>query len=191
MQFPLPLAFAVILLATAGCTTAPQEADSQGETVPPISETVPPEATAAAPPEETAPTAAPVTNAPAPPWEFYTENGIAGGGADPVAYFTQAAYVPGTDSYTHDWAGATWQFASAENRDAFAREPDRYAPQYGGYCAWAVSQGYTAPIDPTAWKVVDGKLYLNVSPQIQARWERDIPGHIAQADANWPQVLEQ
>lgn len=191
MQFPLPLVFAVILLAVVGCTTTTQEADSQGETVSPVAEAVPAEATATAPPDEIASTAAPVTNTPAPPWEFYTENGIAVGGADPVAYFTQAAYVPGTASYTYDWAGATWQFASAENRDAFAQEPDRYAPQYGGYCAWAVSQGYTAPIDPTAWRVVEGKLYLNVSPQIQARWERDIPGHIAQADANWPQVLEQ
>jgi YHS domain-containing protein len=112
-------------------------------------------------------------------------------GADPVAYFTAGAYVPGSDQFVYDWSGATWYFASAANRDAFASNPQQYAPQYGGFCAWAVSQGYTAPIDPEAWKIVDGKLYLNYDRNVQARWERDIPGNIAKADANWPQVAPQ
>ncbi|MEL7099806.1 MAG: YHS domain-containing (seleno)protein [Pseudomonadota bacterium] len=120
----------------------------------------------------------------------YAEDGIAIDGTDPVAYFTQGAPVPGDPAITHDWAGATWRFATAANRDAFAADPEAYAPQYGGYCAWAVSEGYTASTIPDAWKIVDGKLYLNFSRRIQRRWERDIPGRIAAADSNWPEVLD-
>lgn len=121
----------------------------------------------------------------------YAEDAVAIRGADPVAYFTEGTYVQGSDQFSYDWSGATWYFASAEHRDLFASAPEQYAPQYGGFCAWAVSQGYTAPIEPEAWKVVDGKLYLNYDKRIQARWERDIAGHIAQADANWPAVVTQ
>ena len=73
--------------------------------------------------------------------------------------------------------------------DLFAADPEKYAPQYGGYCAWAVSQGYTASTDPEAWKIVDGKLYLNYSKSVQQTWEQDIPGNIAAGDGNWPKVL--
>ena len=119
----------------------------------------------------------------------FAENGVAIRGADAVAYFTQNAYVAGDAAYTHTWAGATWQFSSAENRDRFARNPEAYAPQYGGYCAWAVSQGYTAPVDPNVWRIVEGKLYLNYNRSVQRKWDKDIPGHIAQANQNWPAVL--
>lgn len=122
-------------------------------------------------------------------YAVFAEDGVAIRGADPVAYFTEEAYVPGSDEFTYDWQGATWQFASAENRDKFASDPEQYAPQYGGFCAWAVSQGYTASVDPTAWKVVEGKLYLNYDARIQNRWANDIPGNIAKANANWPAVL--
>jgi len=122
---------------------------------------------------------------------LFAENGVAIRGADPVAYFTQGAYVPGSPEFTHSWSGATWHFASAENRNLFASNPAQYAPQYGGFCAWAVSQGYTAPVDPNAWKIVDSKLYLNYSQGIQRRWERDLPGNIAKGDANWPGVAGQ
>ncbi|MEQ8969294.1 MAG: YHS domain-containing (seleno)protein [Coleofasciculus sp. C1-SOL-03] len=122
---------------------------------------------------------------------FYVEDGVAIKGTDPVAYFTEGQPLPGRAEFEYEWQGATWRFASAENRDLFANNPEQYAPEYGGYCAWAVSQGYTAPIDPNAWKIVDGKLYLNFNRQIQQRWEKDIPGHIAQANQNWPQVLEE
>ncbi|MEO1370237.1 MAG: YHS domain-containing (seleno)protein, partial [Acidobacteriota bacterium] len=67
---------------------------------------------------------------------------------------------------------------------------EAYAPQYGGYCAWAVAQGSTAGIDPESWKIVDGKLYLNYSPKIQKRWEADIPGHIEAADKSWPGLVD-
>ena len=84
-----------------------------------------------------------------------------------------------------------WHFASAENRDRFAASPERYAPQYGGYCAWAVSQGYTASGDPLQWKIVDDKLYLNYDSEVQKKWLKDIPGLITKANQNWPAVLSQ
>jgi YHS domain-containing protein len=117
-----------------------------------------------------------------------TEDGVAIQGIDPVAYFEQGAPIVGNPDYAYEWQDVTWWFASAEHRDQFANAPEQYAPQYGGYCAWAVSQGYLAPIDPNAWRIVEGKLYLNYNTAVQARWERDIPGHIAQADQNWPQL---
>lgn len=123
------------------------------------------------------------------PAAVFAEDNIAIRGADPVAYFTQGAYVAGSPEYTYDWGGATWQFANAEHRDLFVSNPGQYAPQYGGFCAWAVSEGYIAPVDPTAWDIVDGRLYLNFNARIQGRWQRDIPGHIARANQNWPGVL--
>jgi YHS domain-containing protein len=109
-------------------------------------------------------------------------------GYDAVAYFKEGKPVKGKDEFRHDWMGAKWYFASADNRDAFAQNPEKYAPQFGGYCAWAVSQGYTAAIDPTAWKIVEGKLYLNYNKEVQQKWESDIPGHIKKAQENWPRL---
>ena len=120
---------------------------------------------------------------------FFNEKGIAIKGTDPVAYFKEAKPVQGSKEFTHQWGNATWQFASAENRDLFASDPEKYAPQYAGFCAWAVSQGYTAPTEPDAWKIVDGKLYLNANQSIQRRWQKDIPGFIAKANQKWPSVL--
>ena len=120
---------------------------------------------------------------------FYTENGVAIDGTDPVTYFQQSKPVPGSSEYTYEWMNATWQFTSAENRDLFTSNPEKYAPQYGGFCAWAVSQGYTAPTEPDAWKIVDGKLYLNFNEKVQKNWEKDISGNIAKANRNWPGVL--
>jgi hypothetical protein len=114
------------------------------------------------------------------------EGGVAVRGTDVVAYVTEGRPVPGSPAFTHVWQGATWRFASAANRDRFAADPARYAPAYGGFCAFAVSEGYTAPIDPNAWRIVDGRLFLNYDRSVQRRWERDIPGRIARADANWP-----
>ena len=121
---------------------------------------------------------------------FFVDNkGLAIRGTDPVAYFTQGSPVAGKPEFAHNWSGATWLFANEEHRDLFAANPEQYAPQYGGFCAWAVSQGYTASIDPQAWKIVDGKLYLNYNKGIQRRWEKDIPGNIKKANSNWPKVL--
>lgn len=116
-------------------------------------------------------------------------NRVAVSGHDPVASFTSAKPVAGSPAFTATHKGAEYRFASAANRDAFQADPARYAPQYGGYCAWAVSQGYTAPADPKIWKIVDGRLYLNYNADVGRRWAQDIPGHIRKADANWPRVL--
>lgn len=130
-----------------------------------------------------------VTQASAGSDAVYAERGIAVDGTDVVAYFTKGRPVAGSADITHDWNGVTWRFSSPEHRDTFAADPAKYAPQYGGYCAYAVSEGYTASTTPEAWRIVDGKLYLNYSKRIQKRWERDIPGRINAADANWPKVL--
>lgn len=107
-------------------------------------------------------------------------------GYDPVAYFTQHAPVKGSPIYTWDWLGATWQFSSAADRDEFAKSPEKYAPQYGGYCAYGVSQGHAVPIDPEAWSIIEGKLYLNYSKSVQKTWSSDIPGYVDKANRNWP-----
>jgi len=118
-----------------------------------------------------------------------TFSNAAVGGYDPVAYFTDHKPVKGDKRFVLNLNGAEWRFVSAENRDRFAAAPEHYAPQYGGYCAWAVSQGYTASGDPQFWKVVDDKLYLNYDASVQQKWEKDIPGFIVKANQNWPTVL--
>jgi YHS domain-containing protein len=109
-------------------------------------------------------------------------------GFDAVAYFQQGKAIPGNANFTYKWQNVNWRFSTAENRNLFIKNPEKYAPQYGGFCAWAVSRGYTAPIDPNAWKIVNGKLYLNVNLDTQKRWEKDIPGNIQKADQNWPGI---
>lgn len=116
--------------------------------------------------------------------------GVAVGGYDPVAYFTENKAVKGNPAVALDHEGAKWFFASEANRAAFQAEPAKYAPQYGGYCAWAVSQGYTAKGDPNAWTVHDGKLYLNYNASVRKDWSKDIPGNVTKGDANWPKVTE-
>ena len=116
-------------------------------------------------------------------------NNVAVGGYDTVAYFTAGKPVRGTDAFRTEWKGATWKFASAAHLARFKANPTAYAPQYGGYCAWALANGYTAKGDPLQWKIVGGKLYLNYDAGIQAKWAKDIPGFIAKGDANWPKVL--
>ncbi len=116
--------------------------------------------------------------------------GIALHGYDAVAYFAQNAAVKGTAEHSHSWHGAVWHFSSAANRDTFAGAPEKYAPQYGGYCGYAVSKGSTADIDPKAFTVHDGKLYVNYSTRIMKKWRQDIPGNITKANANWPKVLQ-
>ena len=120
---------------------------------------------------------------------FSTYLGGAIRGYDPVAYHTDGKPVAGKRAHRVEWKGATWSFASAGNKALFEGDPEKYAPRYGGYCAWAVSQGYTASIDPDAWSIVDGKLYLNYSLGVRDQWSQDIPGNIAKGDVNWPKLL--
>lgn len=111
-------------------------------------------------------------------------------GYDAVAYHVEQRAVGGSAAFEHRWNGARWRFATAANRERFAADPERYAPQFGGYCAWAVSRGYTADIDPEAWRIVDGRLYLNYSRRVQRMWERDAAANIDRGRANWPAVLQ-
>ena len=117
---------------------------------------------------------------------IYTHSGFAIGGYDPVAYHDKGEALKGSPPFSYQWRGATWLFSSTENLARFQADPERYAPQYGGYCAYAVSQGHTASIDPEAWKIVNGKLYLNYSKSVKSKWEQDVPGNIRKADMNWP-----
>ncbi len=114
------------------------------------------------------------------------KQGVAIQGYDPVAYFTQSKPVKGSSAFTHQWMNSTWWFASAEDRDLFAKDPEKYAPQFGGYCAYGVSQNHTAPIDPEAWTVIDVKLYLNYSQGVKKTWSGNIPKYLEDANRNWP-----
>jgi YHS domain-containing protein len=115
---------------------------------------------------------------------------VAAGGYDVVAYFTQGAPVAGNAQFATTWKGAAFHFSSAANLAKFKASPAAFAPQYGGYCAWAVANGYTAKGDPKQWRIVNGKLYLNYNAEVQSKWVKDIPGFIKKGDANWPAVLE-
>ncbi|GAA4406443.1 hypothetical protein GCM10023187_25890 [Nibrella viscosa] len=106
-------------------------------------------------------------------------------GYDPVAYFTESKPVPGDANISYNYQGADWYFASETNRDAFKANPEKYAPQYGGYCAFGTSRGYKAPTEADAWTIVDGKLYLNYNTKVRTEWNKDQPGYIKKADTNW------
>jgi YHS domain-containing protein len=112
-------------------------------------------------------------------------DGVAIKGYDPVAYFTMNKPVKGSPSFVAKHEGATYWFANAEHQQAFTAQPAKYVPQYGGYCAFGVAKGAKPDIDPTAFAVVDGKLYLNLNPDVQSRWLKDVPGFIKTADENW------
>ncbi|MET0182172.1 MAG: YHS domain-containing (seleno)protein [Caulobacterales bacterium] len=111
------------------------------------------------------------------------------GGYDPVAYFTTGAPTRGSSQFKTTHQGVEYRFANAENLARFRANPSAYLPQYGGYCAWAVSQGYTAPGDPRRWRIVNGRLYLNYNADVQRRWDAERGPLIARGDANWPSVL--
>ncbi|MFC3052800.1 YHS domain-containing (seleno)protein [Kordiimonas pumila] len=119
-----------------------------------------------------------------------TFSNVAVGGYDTVVYFTEGQPIKGNKKFSTDYKGAQWRFVNAENKALFLAHPEQYAPQYGGYCAWAVSQGYTASGDPTVWKIVDGKLYLNYNDDVKAKWEQDIPAFIKSADKNFPNLVD-
>jgi hypothetical protein len=106
-------------------------------------------------------------------------------GYDTVAYFKVGKALKGNEAFSFQWHDMTWHFLTKENRDLFAASPGNYAPQYDGYCAWAMSEGRKAHTDPEVWKIVSGKLYLNCSREAYEKWSRDIPGNIRKADANW------
>ena len=116
--------------------------------------------------------------------------GLALRGHDPVAYFSASAPTLGKQQFTARHEGATYRFASAANRDAFVANPARYAPAYGGFCAMGVALEKKLDVDPQAWRVVDGRLYLNVNKDVQKRWLDDVPGNLATAEKNWPRLKD-
>ena len=124
--------------------------------------------------------------------EIYTArlSNLAAGGYDVTAYFSDAKPIKGDKQFTTEYRGATWRFASRENLDKFTADPQQYAPQYGGYCAWAVAQGKTASGDPLQWTVHNDKLYLNYNKTINNRWRNDMENFIVAADNHWPTVIE-
>lgn len=113
------------------------------------------------------------------------EDGVALKGHDPVAYFRVAKAVPGKPEFVHEWKGARWRFSNRANLEAFRTDPERYAPQFGGYCAYAVANGYVAPISPEAWHIEDGRLYLNYNKSVKEKWLEQRPHFIPQAERNW------
>ena len=115
--------------------------------------------------------------------------GLAAGGYDVAAYFLRGEAVRGSAAHQLNYKGVTWQFSSADNLARFQADPAAFAPQFGGYCAWAISQGYLAPGDPNQWKIVDGKLYLNFNARAKELWEADQMDAIKRGRANWPAVL--
>ncbi len=109
-------------------------------------------------------------------------------GYDPVAYFQQGRPVRGKRQFSWSWQGALWHFSTVANRKLFQQNPQKYAPQYGGFCAYAVSQGYTADIDPNAWEIYKGRLYLNYNRQVAATWRKKRDFYIGRANRNWPKL---
>jgi len=116
------------------------------------------------------------------------KTGLAIGGYDPVTYFAADKPAKGDFQITAEHDGAVYRFINEHNRDLFKKNPQRYVPQYGNYCAYGVAVGQKFSADPTVWKIMDGKLYLNLNPQIAELFNKDVKGHIAKADQNWKQI---
>lgn len=123
------------------------------------------------------------------PSVYTASDKLAVSGYDAVAYFTEGKATKGSAEFSLRHQGVTWRFASATNRASFQAAPAKFAPQYGGHCAWAVSQGYTASADPKVWKIVGGKLYLNFNASVGRNWEISAADNITRADENWPKML--
>ena len=118
--------------------------------------------------------------------EIYSNNdGVAINGYDAVAYFTDNTHVEGSTAFEYKWKGATWRFSDEQHLNEFMSEPEKYAPQYGGYCAFGLSNGYKAPTSPDAWTIVDGKLYLNYNKDVRGEWLPNKDQRIVKADSNW------
>jgi YHS domain-containing protein len=122
--------------------------------------------------------------------KYYSKEGTAINGYDPVAYFLQQQAMEGNNEFSADWSGSKWKFISQANLDSFKLAPQKYAPQYGGYCAFGLSENHKAPTDPKAWTIVDNKLYLNYNPKVKEMWLKDTTGKIKTANYNWPALKQ-
>lgn len=121
---------------------------------------------------------------------FHTEAGAIGG-YDPVSYFREGRAVKGDEKYSEEWKDVMWHFSNLENLQAFKADPEKFAPQYGGYCAFGTAQGHKAPTQPDAWRIIDGKLYFNYNKEVQVKWLENQEQFIKTADKNWPDVKRQ
>jgi YHS domain-containing protein len=119
----------------------------------------------------------------------YAPGGIALAGYDAVAFFTQAKPVKGLATYSYNWDGANWLFADKANLESFRKSPDKYAPQYGGYCAYGTSQGHKAPTQAKTWTIVDNKLYFNYNSQVKEIWVKNQTALIDSANMKWPMIM--
>jgi YHS domain-containing protein len=122
--------------------------------------------------------------------EIFITDGAAVKGYDVVAYFSEKKPVKGDKQFTHYWKGAEWFFASKQNLELFKGSPEKYAPQYGGYCAYGTSRGYKASTSPDAFTIADGKLYLNYNQEVRNAWDKDRQAFIEKADNNWPRIKD-
>jgi len=120
--------------------------------------------------------------------EVFTKSETAIQGYDPVAYFKEAKPVMGKKEFSYRWKDATWWFASTQNLNDFKANPEKFAPQFGGYCAYGVADGHKATTSPDAWTIVGDKLYLNYNKDVMAKWRKDTAGYILKANTNWPTV---
>jgi YHS domain-containing protein len=120
--------------------------------------------------------------------DFFETDGVALHGYDPVAYFVAAEPQQGQAQYSYEYQGSKFYFANEANRNAFMKTPEKYAPQFGGYCAYGTSQGYKVSTQPDAFAIVKDKLYLNYNKKVQGIWQQDVPGNIERAEKNWPEV---
>ena len=118
--------------------------------------------------------------------KVFSRGGAAIRGYDPVAYHLEQKPVKGDSAYQLEWKGYDWRFKSAANRDLFAADPEKYAPAYNGFCAYAVSEGYTASTVPEAWTIRNGRLFLNYSLSVRSTWLKDVDDRISAGDRNWP-----
>lgn len=122
--------------------------------------------------------------------EIFSPGGKAIKGYDPVAFFSEQKAMKGIDSLSYRWKDATWYFASNANLDKFKANPEAYAPQYGGYCAYGTADGHKAPTETDTWTIANGKLYFNYNQKVKALWDKDRPGYIGKADKNWPVIKD-
>lgn len=115
-------------------------------------------------------------------------NGLALNGYDAMSYWRGGVPLKGSESFKLEYGGATWVFSSAQNLEAFAAEPEKYAPQYGGFCAYAAAQGQLSDVDPFAWRIWNNRLYLNYSPRVRRIWANEIDANIDKGNRNWPEL---
>ncbi len=124
------------------------------------------------------------------PEVFSTEEGAIHG-YDPVAFFKESKPVMGKKEFNYSWNNASWYFSAQENLDAFKGDPDRYAPQYGGWCAYGTAEGHKSPSQPETWTIVDNRLYFNYNAEVKKLWNKNQKGLIEQANRNWPKVKKE